>query len=217
MDQQGVGPKAAECVEAIEFRRGFIILTFGGVHDPRPGGRRCAVGLGYRLLAVDVERVGPPIVAYNGDGKAGIHQEWVEGVVVGDRGDAAQQILNAAEEQSLITSRGGAGGKLRVGPAPPVDFRNPIAGVLIKLRCFVVGQTVELQVIVCVDEPRQQPIAPQINDRIRGRRFHIESRDARSADTQTADTAAAKLSVDKRDVHLCIRSTSTMGRPCHFR
>jgi hypothetical protein len=146
-----------------------------------------------------------------------VGQEWVEGVVVGNRGDAAQQIFNAAEEQSFIASHGGAGGKLRVGPAPPVDFGDPIARVLIELRCFMVGQTIELQVIVCVDEPRQQPIAVQINDRIRGRRFHIKSRDARSADAQTADTAVAKLRVDESDVHLCARTTSTIGRPCQFR
>ena len=78
-------------------------------------------------------------------------------------------------------------------------------------------QVVQLQVIVCVDESRQQPIAPQVEHHILRFRRYTHSGNSRSLNAQTADVAATHLSIDEGDIHLFARTTNTMGSPFHCR
>ena len=85
---------------------------------------------------------------------------------MGDCGNAAQEILHAADQQPLIARHGHGHFEFRIVSPQRIDVGDPIACVSIELVKIGACQTIELQVVMRIDEARQHPVALQIDDRI---------------------------------------------------
>ena len=118
------------------------------------------IGSAYRLVAIDIQRMRPAVVGQDPRWETLVHQKRIKRIVMRNSGDPAEQILQAADQQTLIPCHGNLRLECRVGLPAQVDLRNPLARMapvpcrLERLQC------VEVEVIVRVDETGKQPVAP---------------------------------------------------------
>jgi len=94
---------------------------------------------------------------------------------------------------------------------------NPV-GRVAELHARII---VELQVVVCIDEPGQHAIAAQVDNHIvaLGRQAHADH--ALTADPQAGAAESRHVAIHEADrvrgIHLCARTMNTSGTPCQRR
>jgi hypothetical protein len=154
-------------------------------------------------------------------------QRRVQGIVVRNGRDAAQQVLDAAVQQTTVARGIDHGPERGVGARAQADLRNPFPHVA-KPRAMVERrETVELQVVVGVDQARQQSIAREIHDPVRRLRVAAHRRDPRFDHPHRGCSAIARRHPERRidegdSARRCVGhaacllawTTITSGVPC---
>src|SRR5262249_30560441 len=90
----------------------------------------------------------------------------VVGVVMGDRRDAAQQILEQPGEQPIAKRPASGLHDGLIGCEPGAHVVNPLGRVVVSVAKLHPSVMIQLEMIVCVHEPRQHDRAIEIDDGI---------------------------------------------------
>jgi hypothetical protein len=220
MHQQRTRVDAPQRFQPPEFRGGDRIDTFARVHDPGLVPRRGAMRRHDLVPRHQRERMRPAILAQHAHREIRRRHALVEGVVVRHRGRATEQVLEAAGKHARLVSQSFGRHQQPVAAAVRGHVGDPRRGVFVRFAITRARKVAELQVVVRVHQPGQQPVATQVHDAIAARRRNADARDAIPDHAQRLRGVAQRgiHEADRRHAALRVASTtSASGVPRQVR
>jgi hypothetical protein len=119
--------------------------------------------------------VRPAIALEDADGKTGVEEAAVRGIVVGNGGDSAEQVLEAADEAAIFQGVGSEGAEGFVVKAG-IHVLAPEVGIGVTVAELRAGVMVEFEVVMGVDAAGSEDAAFKVNFQGVGRGFGKDGR-----------------------------------------
>jgi hypothetical protein len=140
-----------------------------------------------------------------------------------NRRHSTQQVLDPANQQSIVARLGNQSRELRIVAPTSVNLTDPVADMFVAVLGVERRQGIQLQMIVGVQEARQQAISPQVDPHVARNSGGVDTRDSRPNHAHRAHfsfSCIGQCQATRCRRHVTYRrarTISTIGKPCQSR